>query len=85
MVGLDSPVTIVKYRNNIREEKTKPKYELISSHVARKTFVSNAVSMGIPPEVIMKWTGHASYESMRPYLEISNNVKRDAMKLFDEK
>ena len=38
---------------------------------------------GIPPQVVMKWTGHADYKAMRPYIDIAEKTKADAMKLID--
>jgi len=31
----------------------------------------------------MKWTGHADYKSMRPYIDIVDSVKATAMTKFD--
>ena len=37
----------------------------------------------------MKWTGHSDYKSMKPYIDITEDAKRDAIsimeKAFDEK
>ena len=54
------------------------------THVARRTFVVNALRLGIPPEVIMRWTGHSSFEAMKPYMKIIDEVKRTAMSRFDD-
>ena len=45
---------------------------------------SFALSSGIPPQVVMKWTGHSDYQAMIPYIAIAEKTKADAMKLFDE-
>ena len=39
---------------------------------------------GIPPQVVMKWTGHSDYKAMRPYIDIAEKTKADAMKLIDD-
>ncbi len=33
-----------------------PKYALLSTHAGRKTFICNALALGIPAPVVMKWT-----------------------------
>ena len=38
-----------------------------------------ALSSGIPPQVVMKFTGHADYKSMKPYIDIAEKNKTDAM------
>lgn len=59
------------------------KYECITSHTARRTFVCNALSIGIPPNVVMKWTGHKNYKSMNPYIDVTSNAKKENMSLFN--
>lgn len=81
---IDTPITIVSVCGSNRKTETKPKYELITSHVARRTFISQAVIMGIPIPVIMKWTGHNDYKAMRPYIDIADEEKKKAMLLFNK-
>ena len=40
------------------------------------------LSSGIPPQVVMKWTGHCDYKSMKPYIDIAGKTKSDAMNTF---
>ena len=53
------------------------------THAARRTFICFALSQGIPPQVVMKWTGHSDYKAMRPYIDIAEKTKADAMKIID--
>ena len=39
---------------------------------------------GVPPQVVMKWTGHSDYKAMRPFIDIAKKAKADAMKLIDD-
>ena len=61
----------------------KPKYELVGIHCGRRTFICTALSKGIPPSVVMKWTGHSDYKAMKPYIDIADEVKSSYMKQFD--
>ena len=83
MCGIDTPVMITEMYGSERKDIVVPKYELITTHCGRRTFISNAISMGIPPNVIMKWTGHSDYKAMTPYLEIADEVRKDNMSLFN--
>lgn len=38
----------------------------------------------IPPQVVMKWTGHSDYQAMKPYIEIAEKTKADDMKTFED-
>lgn len=81
--GIDTPVQTTEMRGRQRVDKVQPKYELLSSHAGRRTFVCNALSLGIPVNVVMEWTGHSSYESMKPYIAIVNPARSSAMRSFD--
>lgn len=84
MLGIDTPISITYYVGNRRIDEVKPKHELITTHTARRTFICNALAMGIAPQIVMKWTGHNDYKSMLPYIDIADKAKADAMKLFDK-
>lgn len=77
-------ITRTYYKGNKRYDETKPKYELIGTHTARRTFICNALMLGIQPQIVMKWTGHNDYKSMKPYIDIADKKKAEAMKLFDK-
>ena len=81
--GIDSPVHLTYYKGSERHDVTLPKYELVTTHAGRRTFICNALALGIPPQVVMKWTGHNDYKAMKPYIDIADNIKAEAMKVFD--
>ena len=83
LCGFNTPITKVCYRAGARVEETFPKYELVGTHAGRRTFICFALSSGVPPQVVMKWTGHSDYKAMRPYIEIAEKTKADAMKLIE--
>ena len=85
IAGIDEPKRIVYFIGNQRHEEVYPKYELLTTHCGRRTFIVNALFLGIPAEVVMKWTGHRDYESMKPYIEIVDELKKESMKKFDLK
>ncbi|SDC05818.1 hypothetical protein SAMN04487894_101220 [Niabella drilacis] len=45
--------------------------------------VCNALMLGIALQVVMKRTGHSNYKSMKPYIDVSDQAKAEAIKLFD--
>jgi site-specific recombinase XerD len=81
--GIDSPVSKVFYKGGKKVEETKPKYELVGTHTGRRSFICNALSMGISAEVVMRWTGHSDYKAMLPYIDVADNIKKEKMALFD--
>ena len=41
------------------------------------------ICAGIAPDVVMKWTGHADYKAMRPYIDIVDSIKAESMTKFN--
>jgi len=82
--GIDTPVHRTWYRGTERHDEVKPKYELITTHCGRRTFICNALAMGISPTVVMQWTGHSNYKSMQPYIAVSQTTKAEAMAVFEK-
>lgn len=68
--------------NNI-VRKTLKRYELISSHTARRSFATNAFLSGIPPYRIMLITGHKSEKSFFRYIRITR--EENALSLSSHK
>ena len=83
LAGLDAKTRIVYYWGNQRFDEYYPKYALMTSHCARRTFVVTALQLGIPVEVIIRWTGHSDYDAMKPYVAIVDELKRKEMNKFD--
>lgn len=81
---INQPVSHTYFRGSERTDVTVPKYEMVGTHTGRRTFICNALMLGIPAEIVMKWTGHADYKSMKPYVDIANSAKAKAMSLFDK-
>ena len=84
LAGIDEPIKSTHYEGNKRIDEVKPKYELVGTHCGRRTFICTALAKGIPPSVVMKWTGHSDYKAMKPYIDIADEVKSSYMKQFDE-
>ena len=79
MAKIDEEIRITTYRGNERIDEIKQKWELIGTHTGRRTFIINALSRGIPPSVVMKWSGHSDYKSMQPYIDIVDEIKASEM------
>ena len=83
LCGFKDPIKRVCFRGGKRVEETYPKYEMLGTHAGRRTFICFALSSGIPPQVVMKWTGHSDYSAMKPYIDIAEKTKANAMSLFE--
>ena len=58
--------------------------DIISCHDARRTFVSCSLAMGMSAESVMKCTGHASYTTMKPYIETALQTQKLEMERWNK-
>ena len=82
-LGINAPVSISQYYGSQRVDRVYPKYELLSIHCGRRTFICHALALGVPPAIVMKWTGHSDYSAMRPYIDIADTIRSQSMAVFD--
>jgi site-specific recombinase XerD len=81
LAKINTLVPLTHKRGNSVQEKVYEKYNLLSSHVCRRSFATNMYLRGIDPEVIMTNTGHSSIKTLFGYIKISKQQK--AFKLYD--
>lgn len=85
LVGLNQVVNKTYYKGKERITESFKKYELISTHTGRRTFICLALANNIPPQTVMKITGHSDYKSMQPYIDVTDQSKVDAVNIFNPK
>ncbi len=79
LAGIDEPVRIVRFQGAKRIESRGPKWQFLSSHVARRTFVTISLERGMRPEVVMSITGHRSFKTMKKYIALTEQTRCEAM------
>lgn len=84
LAEINEPVRQTYYKGNERIDEVTPKYALLGTHAGRRTFICNALALGIPPQVVMKWTGHSDHKAMKPYIDIADDIKANAMSKFNQ-
>ena len=83
LAGINEEIRVTTYKGNVRTDKIQPKWELVGTHTGRRTFIVNALSLGITPNIVMKWTGRSDYKAMKPYIDIVDSIKASEMTKFD--
>lgn len=84
IAGLKGQVRELSFKGSRVIETMADKADSISTHWGRHTFIVRALSLGISPVVVMQWTGHASFESLKPYIAIADTAKKENMELFNQ-
>lgn len=70
MAGITAPVTRTHTTAGKLHTTTVSKYELVTSHTARRSFATNAYLGGVPTLNIMKVTGHKTETAFLKYIRI---------------
>ena len=76
---INRPVSYIEYRAGKAIEITKPKHELITSHTATKTFVTNSLILGMNVKAIKDITGHKKDSTFNKYLKVVEDFKRSEL------
>lgn len=79
LIGLDSIESSTKLVGNKRITIEKPRWQLLTTHVGRRTFATTAAMKGMPLHVIKQYTGHQSLDSLEKYLNASNYDDREIL------
>lgn len=72
---LNEIIRLTKYRGVQKVETIEPKYKLITTHTARRTFVTLSLEKGMRAETVMSITGHKDYHTFKKYIKLTDKVK----------
>lgn len=73
-----------KQSGRTKTREVRPKYELLTSHVARRTFVTMCLRKGMSPEDIRAVTGYTTADMMMKYVKFDDESKREKMSILNE-
>ncbi|PSJ75608.1 hypothetical protein C7N43_18040 [Sphingobacteriales bacterium UPWRP_1] len=78
LAGIDTPTTTAKSTaNGLVKNTTRPKYELITCHTARRSFATNTYLAGLPIDVISSILGHSTITQTETYLKVKQSEKAE--------
>jgi hypothetical protein len=81
--NLYAKTTQVHYKGRQRIETTNPKWQLLTAHAGRKTFIAIAVFIGVPMDTVSRITGLKS-DSISSYYDVPDTVKQIEMQKFNQ-
>lgn len=86
LAKIKEPVTTESTKGGFKVSETTEKYNLVTSHTARRSFATNAFLMDMPSISIMKITGHKTESAFMRYIKMSakdNAIKMQSHKFFN--
>lgn len=78
-LGFTRYITKMQFCGKNRIDETHRLCDVIATHTARRTFVVHALEMGWSPQLVMTYTGHEDYESMKPYIALTDRTRKKMM------
>jgi integrase len=69
--GFSERIELGRTKGGLRETRVLEKWELVTTHTARRSFATNAFLAGVPTISIMKITGHKSESVFMKYIKVS--------------
>ena len=75
MTGINELVSISKTQGGKLKTYTKPKYEMIKTHTARRSFCTNAYLSGMDSLDIMALSGHKTEKNFLKYIKVTRHQR----------
>ena len=76
----------ITWKRGRPNQASEPLSEIITSHVARKTFITNSLILGMSESEVKKISGHKDDRSFRRYVELGNSyLSKAKVKLSRER
>lgn len=79
LAGIKGEFTTVRNQGGERLEIVSKRWEKVTTHVGRKSFITNALKKGMSITLVQKISGHSSTKAMRPYIGLSGNDVANAL------
>lgn len=77
---------VIVLDSTILKERSVPIYEVATSHLARRTFISSIFEITQEERITVSMTGHASHSSaLDRYIIVKDSTKRDAIRKLNNK
>jgi integrase len=76
---LNALVSVPLLKNGTTVYIQKKKYELITTHTARRSFATNLIAAGIPAFIVMAVTGHKTEKAFNRYIKLTNSDKAKSL------
>ena len=82
LAGLTEKIIIPSDKGGITKDYVYHKFELVSTHTARRSFSTNLFLLGFPSIFIMKITGHRTEKAFLTYIKIDEEQAMKKLKEF---
>ena len=82
LAGMDEIIKITRYSGKQKLVIEKRKYDCLSSHVGRRSMVTNLLSRNVPITLVQKLTAHSDIRTLMKYESANTDSLIDALNKF---
>jgi len=68
LAALDEEHEVITYKAGVKEVHKRPLHELLTTHMARRTFITQSLERGMLPSTVMKLSTHKDVKSFNLYI-----------------
>ena len=80
LVIFDWSVKISRYYEGVLNLEKVPFYEVLTTHVGRKSYITNSLILGVPERVVKDVSGHKDEKSFNRYVKLAENYKSQVIR-----
>ena len=77
---MNKSTKILRYFDGVKKEDFVPFYQVLTTHVARKSFITNALMPGVPERIARDVSGHKDEKSFRRYVKLVDSYKDEVIR-----
>jgi integrase len=79
LAGINTPIEKVRTQGIKKVTRVFKKYEILSIHVGRKSFITLSLERGIAIQEVMSLSGHSTFKAFKRYVDVNDNRKKTVM------
>ncbi|KAA9338802.1 site-specific integrase [Adhaeribacter soli] len=79
LLEFKDPVKVLKHVGSSTKEEYVEKWQILTFHVARKTFITTSLILGMPERVVREFSGHKSEKDFAKYVKLADTFKEQQM------
>lgn len=80
LVKFDWPVKITRYYEGVLHQEQVPFYKVLTTHVGRKSYITNSLILGVPERVVKDVSGHKDEKSFNRYVKLAETYKSQVIR-----
>lgn len=80
--SLQKEITQFHLVGKVKVKETKAKWQWITTHTARRTFITMCIEKGVAQHFVMKWSNHSDARSFRKYQNVVQGEAKAAQQLI---